>query len=90
MSTREPPAPPSAAQSLGGKQPRLKTIRDVRVFVAKVLRDVKAHGDPGDPDRARVLLYGAQVLARVIYDADIERRLRALERRQPAEADAVQ
>lgn len=67
----------------------LRTLKHIRVFLAKTLRELKAHGIPGDPDRARVLIYGAKVLAEVIAGSDVEERLSRLEAK-PDERPAVQ
>lgn len=71
-------------QSRGGRARRLRTVRNVRSFVADVLREVEAHGEPGDPARARVMLYGAQVLGGLITGAEVEQRLEQLERTDAA------
>lgn len=65
--------------------PRLHTIANVRTFVARVLRRVDAGTKPGaplDPTRARVLLYGASILAQLVTDGELEERIAALERAQ--------
>jgi hypothetical protein len=69
--------------------PPLKTMKHLRVFVAKTLRALKAEGDPGDPNCARCLIYGAKVLSEIIASTDIEERLSRLEGRRH-EQGAVQ
>ncbi len=72
-----PPPPPR-------KRPtrRLRSAENVRAFVADTIRRVESEGEdlPLDPRRARVLLYGASILAQLVQAADFEERLRALER----------
>jgi hypothetical protein len=50
----------------------------VRTFVADVLRRVEAQ--QMGPERARVLFYGAQILAGLVQGTDLEERIAALER----------
>lgn len=62
---------------------RLRSVENVRAFVADVLRKVEAsipEGAPLDPARARVMLYGASILASLVQGSDFEERLRELER----------
>ncbi len=67
----------------------LKTMKNLRVFVAKTLRELKEYGEPGDPNRARCLIYGAKVLSEIISGSDLEERIARLEGKKP-EAEAVQ
>lgn len=85
MDTEENPEPPKERK----RSAPLKTIRHLRVFVAKTLRELKEHGVPGDVDRARCLIYGAKVLSEIIASTDIEDRLSRLEGRNQ-ERGAVQ
>ncbi len=73
------PAPQrlESPQSRGGKKRRLRTIVNVRSFVAHVLRELEA--DRMDADKARALLFGAKILADLIKDGDLEERIAALE-----------
>jgi hypothetical protein len=66
---------------------RLKSIENLRAFVADVLRRVETGVPPGaplDPARARVLLYGASILVTAIGGADLEARVTAIEAAQSA------
>lgn len=62
---------------------RLRSIENVRAFVADVLRKVEGSVPEGaqlDVARARVMLYGASILASLVQGSDFEDRLRELER----------
>ena len=74
---KPPPLTPSQL-SAGGKQRRLRSLGNVRGFVASVLRRVEA-GDL-DPDVGRVLLYGSNILAGLIEGEGLEARVAALEK----------
>lgn len=80
--------------SAGGKRRRLRSVGNVRAFVANVLRAVEdqaqAEGGPGlgDPLVARVLIHGAQVLATIIRDTDLEERVARIERGEHLQREA--
>lgn len=62
---------------------RLRSVENVRAFVADVLRQVEnsvPEGEALDVARARVMLYGASILASLVQGSDFEDRLRELER----------
>jgi hypothetical protein len=59
------------------KRRRLKSVANVRIFVADVLRQLEA--EALEIDRARVMLYGAQILSSIIKDSEFEQRIVALE-----------
>lgn len=78
--------PSPEALSAGGKQIRLQTVRNLRAFVAGILRVLRS--GPKHPewdetflDRARASLYGAQILGRLIEGSEHEKRLAELERK---------
>lgn len=66
-------------QARGGKKRRLRSIINVRSFVAHVLRELE--GDRMDADKARALLYGAKILAELIQGSSVEERIAALEQK---------
>lgn len=78
---------PKAKRSRG---PPLKTMKHLRVFVARTLRDLRAKGDVGDPNCARCLIYGAKVLSEIIASTDLEDRVSRLEGQRTGEASRVQ
>jgi hypothetical protein len=84
---KAPEIPNPSPQSRGGRRRRLRTLENVRVFVAQTLRELEDHAEPGDPTVAKVKLYGAQILAGLIEKSDLERRVVALEVER---AEAVQ
>ncbi len=62
---------------------RLRSVENVRAFVASVLRAVEESVPEGgklDVGRARVMLYGASILAGLVQGSDFEDRLRELEK----------
>lgn len=61
------------------KKPQgLTHVRHVRVYIARVLRAIEAHGDLGEPSHARAALHGAQVLIKAIELVAIEDKIRQL------------
>jgi hypothetical protein len=58
--------------------------------VAKVLRELKAEGNGGDPNTARCLIYGAKVLSEIISGSDLEARIERLEGKRPESPAGVQ
>ncbi len=64
--------------------PKLQTVRDVSVFLARVLREV--YKGTLDERRAGVLIYGANVLRGCLQVSDLEERIEQLE--QAAQAGA--
>ncbi len=64
---------------------RLYSLQNIRTLLADVLRQVEADAPEKPSDRvarARVLIYGAQVMGELIRATDIEERLAALEGRK--------
>lgn len=57
---------------------RLKSLKDVRRFTAKILQEVYAGGLK--PDIARCLFYGLATLASIVKDGDIEMRMIEIEK----------
>lgn len=60
----------------------LKTLQAVRRLAADTVRDVERATPEEIPpvDRARLLLYGAQILQKLIVESDLEVRVNRLER----------
>ena len=57
---------------------RLKSLKQVRVFLSRVMNEV--YQDKLPADRARVLIYAAATISSIIKDGEIENRLAALEK----------
>jgi len=57
---------------------RLTNLKQVRVFLAKVMKEVYENKLPAD--RARVLIYASSVLASVVKDGDLEQRMAEIEK----------
>jgi hypothetical protein len=69
---------------------RLKSIENLRSFVADVLRRVEAGVPPGAPldaARARVMLYGASILVSAITGSELEERIARIEAAQTTAAE---
>lgn len=62
---------------------RFKTLEDTRKALAAYLRAIEA--GTLDKDTGRTLIYGCNVMASIIRDGDIEKRLEALEAAKEAE-----
>ncbi len=79
MNPSNPASPPTPRR----RGRRLRSVENVRAFVADVLRQVEGsvpEGERLDVARARVMLYGASILASLVQGSDFEDRLRELER----------
>ena len=57
---------------------RLTNLKQVRIFLSRVMNEV--YKDQLPADRARVLIYAAATISSVIKDGDIETRLAELEK----------
>lgn len=81
--------PQSHGNGLPPRGRSLKTLQQVRRLASDAVRYVEKLGpeEITPTDRARLMLYGAQILGRIIPLADLEPRLKALElKRQQPEA----
>lgn len=79
-------APNSPASKRLRTPKRFRTMGGVRRFVAHVLTELWNNKDI-EPDRARVAIYGAKVLADLITDSELEVRMTKLEQRgEPLDA----
>lgn len=72
------PSPPPQARKKGR---RLRTAANVRALVAHTLREIEASTTIDPTSRARLLLYGSQVLAKVIETTDVEQGLKEMEKK---------
>src|SRR5438132_11946957 len=66
---------------------RLKTMGNLRAMVAQTLRDLET--GKMEPEKARAVCYGAQILGKLIEGEDLEKRLRELERQKGARGGAA-
>jgi hypothetical protein len=71
----------------GGKQIRLRTVANVRSYLATLMRALK-DGTETDIDKARVMIYACKVMSDLITGATVEERIDALESRQQPREEA--
>lgn len=70
-----------------GPPKRFRTLSGVRRFVANVLAKLEDPTQDIDKDKARVMFYGAKILAELIKESELEVRVRALEERSIQTSD---
>lgn len=59
---------------------RLRSLENVRVLLANTLRKLEQSGNLGEPDRAKVVIQGAHILANIMRDSQVEERLAKIEK----------
>lgn len=75
--TEEAPEAPRSRKR--GKWRRLQTIQDVRLAMARVIKDV--YDAEISFERGAVCISGLRALGKVIHDSDLETRVAALEQK---------